>query len=296
MNHENGCLSGPPIPDTITTLSRSVIQFGPLNNRVYLMKLDTRDMPGIVPELEKLAREHGLTKICAKVPAQAQPLFFNRGFIQEARIPGFFHGREDGLYMARFLDQARSQPNPACPEPPPLGEVHSRDVSTHHHPEQSLPRTLPAGMSVRKLGSEQAANIARIFTHSFTAYPFPLYDLDYISHCMQTHICFYGIEAQGQIAAIAASEMDDSAGHVEMTDFITLPAFRGHGLATILLQTLEQEMSMRGFSISFSIARAGAPGINTVFARQGYTYRGRLVQNTRFNDRLEDMNVWSKRL
>ncbi|MBS3780859.1 MAG: GNAT family N-acetyltransferase, partial [Desulfovermiculus sp.] len=129
-----------------------------------------------------------------------------------------------------------------------------------------------------------------------SAYPFPLQDLDYLQECMQTNVCFFGLEMKGQIAALASSEMDEAAGHVEMTDFITLPGFRGQGLATLILQAMEQEMRMRGFWTAFSIARAGSSGINSVFARQGYAYRGRLVQNTNFNGMLEDMNVWSKRL
>lgn len=284
-----------PVPDTITTLGRSVIQLGPLNNRVYLMKLDTGDLPGIVFELEKLADANGLTKICAKVPQQAQTHFVNQGFVLEARIPAFFHGREDGLYLAKFLHPARSQPDLKCPEPP--CETSSSQVEpVVHQPGYSLIRKPPVGMSIRKLGLDQAADIARIFARSFSAYPFPLHDLDYVRSCMQGHVCFFEVAAHGSIAALASSEMDEAAGCVEMTDFITLPDFRGHGLATLLLQAMEQEMKTRGYWTAFSIARAGSPDINSVFGGQGYAYRGRLVQNTRFNGMLEDMNVWSKGL
>ncbi|MDZ7761810.1 MAG: putative beta-lysine N-acetyltransferase [Desulfovermiculus sp.] len=284
-----------PTPDTITTYGRSVIQFGPLNNRVYLMKLDSDDLQDIVPELEELANANGLSKICAKVPQQAQTHFVNRGFGLEARIPGFFHGQENGLYLAKFLHPARSQPDQTCPEPP--WETNSSQIEPGvHQPECSLTRKLSSEMPIHKLGLERAKEIARIFARNFSAYPFPLQDLDYLQECMQTNVCFFGLEMKGQIAALASSEMDEAAGHVEMTDFITLPSFRGQGLATLILQAMEQEMRMRGFWIAFSIARAGSPGINSVFARQGYAYRGRLVQNTRFNKKLEDMNVWSKRL
>jgi putative beta-lysine N-acetyltransferase len=294
-HHEKDRVPVHPAPDTITTLGRSVIQLGPLNNRVYLMKLDNGDLPGIVPELEKLANANGLSKICVKVPQQAQTHFVNQGFVLEARIPAFFHGREDGLYLAKFLHPSRSQPDLKCPEPP-CETTSSQVGSVVHQPECSLTRKLPAGMPIRMLGLDRAEDIVRIFARNFSAYPFPLHDLDYIQECMQTNLCFFGLEIEGQISALASCEMEMTAGHVEMTDFITLPEYRGRGLATLILQAMEQDMKKRNYWTAFSIARAGSPGINSVFAGQGYAYRGRLVQNTRFNKTLEDMNVWSKRL
>ena len=294
-HHEKDRVPVHPAPDTITTLGRSVIQLGPLNNRVYLMKLDTGDLPGIAPELEKLANANGLSKICVKVPQQAQTHFVNQGFDLEARIPAFFHGRKDGLYLAKFLHPARSQPDQMCPQPQ-TETCASMDLPNGHISKHNLPRALPAGMSIRKLGLDMAEDIARIFARSFSAYPFPLHDLDYLQECMQTNLCFFGLEIEGQIAALASCEMEMTAGHVEMTDFITLPEYRGRGLATLILQAMEQDMKKRNYWTAFSIARAGSPGINSVFAGQGYAYRGRLVQNTRFNKTLEDMNVWSKRL
>ena len=296
MNHQGkDCVPKHPVPDTITTLGRSLIQFGPLNNRVYLMKLDTGDLPGIVPELENLANGQGLTKICAKIPAKAQSSFVHRGFVQEARVPDFFHGREDGLYLAKFLDPARGQPDHTCPQPS-MHTASSRGESAVYQAEQDPQPAPPAQISVRQLGLDRAGEIARIFARSFSAYPFPLHDLAYLRSCMHSHVCFFGVQAHGSLAALASTEMDEAAGYVEMTDFLTLPGFRGQGLAVLLLQTMEDEMRTRGFWTAFSIARAGSPGINSVFAGQGYAYRGRLVQNTRFNGMLEDMNVWSKRL
>ncbi|MBS3779409.1 MAG: hypothetical protein KGY41_03350, partial [Desulfovermiculus sp.] len=207
MYHEKDCLRMHPTPDTITSYGRSVIQFGPLNNRIYLMKLDPDDLPDIVPELEKLANANGLSKICAKVPEQAQTHFVNRGFGLEARIPGFFHGREDGLYLAKFLRPARSQPDQTCPEP--LCENSSQVGPVVHQPECSLSRKLPFEMPIRKLGLERAKEIARMFARNFSAYPFPLQDLDYLQECMQTNVCFFGLEMKGQIAALASSEMDE---------------------------------------------------------------------------------------
>ncbi len=293
-----------PSPDLITTFDHSVIQFGPLNDRVYLMKLAIPDLPRLVYNLETLAQRHRLTKICAKVPQPCRTLFEDRGFVQEANIPGLFNGRQDGLYLAKFLDQRRSFSDQRCPQPP--GEHHCPKLICPEYQEghleqqtehpQNLTPGRDLGLKVRRMGLKDCSAIARIFAHNFSAYPFPLYNLDYLKECMQTNVCFFGAEIDGHMAALASSEMDETAGHVEMTDFITLPAYRGYGLATRLLQAMEQSMQNRKIQTAFSIARAGSLGMNAVFARYGYTYCGRLVQNTCFNGELEDMNVWSKRL
>jgi len=293
-----------PSPDFITTFGHSVIQFGPLNDRVYLIKLASPDLPKIVHYLESLAQTHCLTKICAKVPQPYRRPFEDQGFVQEANIPGLFDGRQDGLYLAKFLDPRRSSSDTKCLHP--LKEhncqklIHPEDQEVHlgyqtEHP-QDISRSQELKITVRRMGLKDCSSIARIFAHNFSAYPFPLYDLDYLQECMQSNVCFFGAEIEGQIAALASSEMDATAGHVEMTDFITLPAYRGYGLATRLLQTMEKAMQSRGLQTAFSIARARSLGMNTVFARCGYAYCGRLVQNTCFNGGLEDMNVWSNGL
>jgi putative beta-lysine N-acetyltransferase len=276
-----------PQADTITTLGHSRIQFGPLNDRVYLMELDCRDLPGVVAKLVQLARGSGLTKICAKVPLSAGADFVSRGFVQEALAPGLFQGRVDGLFLARFMEEWRSVPDPQWPRPGTTQDEGS------HQAQSSLSSSR---FEVREMGQDRVQAMAEVFRHQFSAYPFPVSDPDYLQACLQTHVRFFGIEVQGRIAALASSETNTRERYVEMTDFITLPAFRGLGLATALLQTMEQDMAALGFITAFSIARAGSAGMNATFARQGYVYGGRLVKNTCFNGRLEDMNVWVKRL
>jgi putative beta-lysine N-acetyltransferase len=289
-------------PDTIRTIGRSQVQFGPLNNRVYLLKLDAADLPGIVHDLEQLAQNHGLSKICAKVPWRARTVFEKNGFVREALIPALFHGREDGVYLAKFLDRKRSISAQMYAQPYGKGQGGrtadkqgwsrtGNDGLIKHARALDL-----AGIQVQEMGLDRRAEIAQIFAQSFAAYPFPVYDPVYLRECMQTHVLFFGAEAHGRIAALASSEMDKRAGHVEMTDFITLPDFRGQGLAGLLLMAMESKMRSVGLQTAFSIARSESLGINTVFARHGYTYRGRLIQNTCFNGRLEDMNIWSKSL
>jgi hypothetical protein len=44
------------------------------------------------------------------------------------------------------------------------------------------------------------------------------------------------------------------------------------------------------------IARAPSFGMNITFARMGYSFAGRLINNTNIGGQFEDMNVWHKNL
>ena len=96
--------------------------------------------------------------------------------------------------------------------------------------------------------------------------------------------------------ALSSAEMDADARNAEMTDFATLPDYRGRGLATLLLEAMEAAMHDREMATAYTIARAPSFGMNITFARMGYRFAGRLINNTNIAGRFEDMNVWYKHL
>jgi hypothetical protein len=115
--------------DTFETLGRSRAQHGKLNDRIYLMKLDPDDCPGIVDKLAELAGEKDYSKIFAKVPADQAQCFEQGGYEVEASVPGFFKGTTDGLFMSKFLDEWRTddgRPATARPCWPPRTVVAAR--------------------------------------------------------------------------------------------------------------------------------------------------------------------------
>ncbi|PLX92229.1 MAG: putative beta-lysine N-acetyltransferase, partial [Desulfuromonas sp.] len=74
--------------DQIVTFEHSLLQHGKDNDRVYLMKVDERDLPEVISFAEKLAAQHHYSKLFAKVPATIENAFFDHGFMEEARVPG----------------------------------------------------------------------------------------------------------------------------------------------------------------------------------------------------------------
>jgi putative beta-lysine N-acetyltransferase len=275
--------------DTVTTIGRSLIQHGSLNDRIYLMKLAAEDLPSILEALEKLGREMGYSKIFAKVPSYARDAFLRAGYKVEASVPGLYSGEETGYFMARFLDPDRESVVDA-------GIIDDVRAVAASRSQGCAPCRIPPDFILREADTDDAEEIASIYRSVFESYPFPIRDPAYIREMMAGHVRYFCVEAEGRIVAVASSEMDISSRNVEMTDFATNPAYRGMGLCSSLLQHMEDEMKERGICTAYTIARAASYPINITFARAGYTWGGTLVNNTNICGGFESMNVWHKKL
>ena len=274
--------------DSCETIGRSIIQHGPYSNRVYLMKLDKRDLPGIVGQIDELARREGYTKLFAKVPAGTAEYFITHGYRREASIPRFYQGEEDALFLGKYIDPSRARAD----NKEVLEEVLSLARKKAESGQDDC--MLPPGWNLLSCGPEQAEEMSRIYKVVFPSYPFPIHNPEYLRETMRSHIEYFGIAKDGKLIAISSSEMDLKGFNVEMTDFATLPEYRGQGLARCLLQKMEVVMSEREMRTAYTIARAVSPGMNITFARMGYKYSGTLVNNTQISGTIESMNIWYK--
>lgn len=276
--------------DTVTPLGRSLIQHGPHNDRIYLMKLDPADLPGILDRLAELAERERYSKIFAKVPASAGEPFAAAGYETEARVPEFFAGHEECLFVSRFLDPARREETNAERHAEVLAAAEAKAGAADEPGEGENE------FEIRRCAREDVPAMADIYARVFESYPFPIHDPAYIRRTMDSHVIYFGAWREGRLAALSSAEMDAEAGNIEMTDFATEPEHRGSGLATRLLATMEAEMRARGLKTAYTIARAVSFGMNITFAKMDYAFGGRLVNNTNIAGRYESMNVWYKPL
>ncbi len=268
------------MPDTTMRMGRSWVHHGPLNDRVYLLKLDPHDMPGLARMLILLARREGRGKVIAKVPEGHKQAFLDQGYLIEASVPHMMGG-EDGHFMSFFLDSVRSK-GPSEKEM----QIIRKAVSSKKKPKKAH--------EVVELCAKDAREMARLMEEVFPSYPFPMSNPDYILHCMSNDVSYYGIKKKGRLVAMGAAEMDRSNGCVELTDLATRQTHRGMGMSSSLLLHMEEEMRARGYKVGYTIARSASMGINMVFARDGYDYCGTLSCNTNISGNMENMNVWSK--
>ena len=276
------------LQDRIEQYKDGLIQHGTYNDRIYLMKLIAPPSPRYPYELIELAKANNYSKIFVKVPESAARFFAEAGFVEEARIPGFFSGEETALFMSYYLDMERK-------EETRLKTIQKVMTIVREKTEADTVTDLDSRFTLRQCDESDVPAMANIYQEVFPSYPFPIHDPDYLTDTMQTHVDYYGIETDGgQLVSIASSEKDMKSENVEMTDFATLPEWRGNGFAQNLLERMESDMQQLRLNTAYTIARALSPGMNITFSRAGYRFGGRLKNNTNISGNIESMNVWYK--
>jgi putative beta-lysine N-acetyltransferase len=275
--------------DSVPHRGSSVIQHGHFNNRVYVMKLASEDIPDIIRYVDDLARKEGYTKIFIKVPEPSVEVFASDGYITEATVPFFFHGKESAVFMAKYLDLKRKVVGDATDTAYVLTDAFCHIGESHAY-------RVPNGFSLMHAHAGDAKDIAALYQSVFKTYPFPISDPDYIRETMQGQIRYFVIRKSHQLAAVASCEIDSDNLNIEVTDFATAPPFRGNGFAGILLHAIETDMKKEGVLLAYTIARALSRPINATFAGAGYQFGGLLPNNTNICGGMESMNVWYKKL
>ena len=275
--------------DNIETFGEgSIIQHGKLNNRIYLMKLDENDLPDIFQFINHLARENEYSKIICKVPSWACPLFISNGFISEAYIPDFFKGSVDAFFMSKFLNSDRI----LYIENEKLNEFSRHLVKNNFDYKVSINKDF----RINRLSEEHCTEIAWLYKTVFKSYPFPIYNPDYIKETMEKNVQYFGIHQGKKLIALSSAEIDMKAKNAEMTDFATLPEYRGKNLSVLLLNQMEETMKNNNLFTLYTIARLNSIAMNRTFLKMGYNYAGTLIKNTNIAGEIESMNVMYKHI
>lgn len=275
--------------DTIETIHEALVQHGPHNDRIYLMRLNDADPCRLITTLEDLARQKSYGKIFARIPAPAWQAFQSAGYSKEAAVPGLFNGRVDGFFVAKYLSVARrivpvSEKRPEGKKAPGGVPSNCRQGTGRNGPE------------IRACQPADAVEIARLYRQVFKTYPFPIDRPAYLKRMMKEGVRYFGIRIEGRLTAAAAAEIHRRDQNAEMTDFATLPCRRGKGLAGCLLRHMDEYVRTIGINTAFTIARAASPGMNAVFRKNGYRFAGLLRNNTQISGKIESMTVWYKQV
>lgn len=275
--------------DKVEKLEHSLIQHGPNNDRVYLMKLAEKDSPEIIDKLHDLSVVKQYTKIFAKVPEKMVDDFLDNDFKREATIPQFYKGKESAHFVSRFMGAARSFLSFNKKQ-----KIKKNiEVAMQKRDENNLQKP---DADFRPLEHEDAEQLVALYEKAFKVYPFPIFDEQYIKDTMDKNIDYFGAFVDNKLVAASSAEKDMENKNAEMTDFATLPRHRGKNLSYFLLKEMEKEMVAQDFKTLFTIARSASIGMNATFARQDYEYAGTLVNNTYIGEDIESMNVWYKHL
>jgi putative beta-lysine N-acetyltransferase len=277
--------------DIIENIKGALIQHGPLNDRIYLMRLGAAEPKGLIALLDRMAVENGYGKIFAKIPASAWEVFQAAAFIKEAVVPGFFNGETDGFFVARYFSAERRRVLPRHIEAL-MAVVRQDAVEAEQTPQEHC----QAGRKPVLCTPRDAQEMARVYRRVFASYPCPIHDPAYLHRMMHEGVRWYAVRVEDRIAALAAAEIDSADRNAEMTDFATLPRYRGSGFAAALLRHMDGEARAMGVKTAYTIARAASRGMNIVFKRRGYRYAGLLRNNSWISGAIQSMAVWYKPL
>ncbi len=250
------------------------------------MKLSQKDdKEKTVQNIISLAHHHNYGKIFAKVRAEDATYFKKNNFELEAKIPDFFNGKEDSAFYSLFLDKHRKKDN--------FTTIQSNiDIALKKNGSIMMGNRF----DVVELNKDNASEIIEVYKKVFKTYPFPIFNEEFIVDSLKTHVRIFAVIQDNNIAALSSCEIDHDSNNVEMTDFATLPQYRGNGLAQILLLQMESEMQKAGIKTAYTIARALSTGMNITFSKSGYRFGGTLINNTNISGGIESMNVWYKNL
>lgn len=275
--------------DQLLKIGNSLVQHGKNNNRIYLMDLDPADSQTILKDLNRFASREKYGKIFAKVPGKFRKPFTRDGFLTEASVPKLYNGRGTGYFMGKFLDEKRTVKHNSSLVADVLKKALAKKTIEPVLDEEEQ-------YCIRPCTPDDAIEMAEIYQDVFLTYPFPIDKPEYIVSTMQDNIDYFGAWHEGRIVAISSAEKYPQHRFVEMTDFATLPAFQGKGIASMLLNLMEQSMREKGFITAYTSARAVSYGINGVFSKMGYNFAGTLINNTCISGHIEHMNIWYKPL
>lgn len=276
--------------DNIEQIGESTVHHGKQSDRIYLMRFDAADMPDLPVRLTELAGRNHYSKIICKIPAPYAQEFAVYGFAKEAVIPGYYNGREDCVFVSLFTKSSRKYPT----ESKKIKEILDRSV--YRSKQEKAPPVLPDDFSAGIMSEKHADEIAAVYREVFKTYPFPITEAEYIRSTMRDNVIYFGIRHHDRLVALSSIEASYKAENGEMTDFATLPDYRGRGLAGHLLHAMDDHFREIGLKTAYTIARAVSPGMNLTFAGRGYRFGGTLINNTQIAGSLESMNIWHKKI
>jgi len=256
------------------------------SERVRCDHPDVHDGAALGDALREEAEATGSGRVVVLTNDELVPGLEASGYTCEAVMPGFYNGERDCAVLGLALEAEREV----------LGDEAA--VARVEEILEAKRGTTARAVDVETHRAEvdDAEAIAALIAETFSQYPTPSGDPDYIAKSIARGTPFRTVEVEGRVVACASADLVREAQTAELTDCATLPTFRGHGFMRALLTDLMGDLEYIGYPTAFTLARAVEPGINVAFQRLGFELRGRMVRSCRIGGGLEDMNVWSRRL
>lgn len=234
------------------------------------------------------ASKQHLSKIICNCSIDAFETFINAGFNLEGKIDGYFKGN-DAFCMSYFISCARK----VCsnfPKKDSLVKECLNIKNTYIHRNNNIEYL------VRNATKNDIKEIVDLLSTVFLTYPSNIYDQEYLTQAINEKVLYKVAVYDGKIVSVASADMDEKNLNAEITNCATYPAFRGKGILSNIIHSLECDLKIRGFHTLYSLSRSINPSINFALSKHNYSFTGRLVNNCTICGAFEDMNIWVKNI
>jgi putative beta-lysine N-acetyltransferase len=275
--------------DIVTPIGKSLLQHGYFNNRIYLMKIHPDDIDSVRERIAYLQSVYNYSKVFVKIPETLQSYFATSNTIEEARIPGFYQGCVDAVFLSQFYDSKRSYDDA-------ISKIRKNLRLLQEKPSLPSAGIQIENIAIRMATFDDVPQICSLYLNVFETYPFPIQEEYFVRKSMDDGVIFFVGETPIGIIAAGSCEIDFFASSVEMSDLAVDPAFSGLGVSKNLLSYMERCMEDQNIITAYTICRGEFLPVNRLFSGSGYQFGGTLINNTNICGSLESMNVWHKKL
>ncbi|WP_026889437.1 putative beta-lysine N-acetyltransferase [Clostridium beijerinckii] len=257
------------------------------NKRIKIIDLNAISMQNLKRIIYFASKQH-LSKIICNCDTKSFETFINAGFNSEGKINGYFKGN-DAFCMSYFISSDRKVCSNFARKELLIKECHNVR-NTYAHQKNNL------GYLIRNATKNDIKEMIDLFSTVFLTYPSPIYDEEYLKQTMNDKVLYKVAIYNGKIIGIASADMNKENLNAEITDCATHPSYRGKGILSNIIYSLECDLKTKGFLCLYSLSRSINPSINLVLSKHNYNFAGRLVNNCNICGTFEDMNLWVKNI
>ncbi len=265
------------------------VKYEPFSKRMKVYQFpDKPETSRFINELKELGEKNSCNKIMLYIKDSEKKRINEKSFDKEGLIKGFFNGETAYIYTL-FLNSNKKN-STLLKEEEKIFDI-AKDYKKHEG-EAFVSKEY----YTRLASKADAHKMSSFYEGIFETYPTPINDPEFIQECMDNDVYFTVIEHNGEIVSACSAEIMNEFKAAEIADCGTLVEHQGNNLLSYQFTYLEKFMKAKGIKTLFSYSRSLSIGMNLVNKKQGFTYGGRLKQNSNICGKIENMNVWYKNL
>lgn len=270
-----------------TKIDQAQIYVDYTNSRVKIVKFDNISVQNIRRIVYFALKQH-LGKIICNCDTESFANFVEAKFHLEGKIDGYFKGK-DAFCMSYFINSSRKLYRNKDKENSFLiKSLNARNTFVY--------RDTNFKYHIRDANENDIKSMIELFSNVFFTYPSPVYDEEYLKKTMNKKVLYKVAVDNDKIISVASADLDEENLNAEITDCATYPEYRGQGILSNIIYSLELDLKNRGFITLYSLSRAINPGINLVLSKHDYKFKGTLINNCNICGGFENMNIWVKNI